>query len=227
MATVQDIITRALRRSGITRIGESPQARLSVESLSIFNDMLYSLQTESINLQLDTYRSAEFVLTDTFYFWCPPEDALQSSVDKYSYQGTWDASANSPSLTNGSGTDGYVYRVSTAGSTSLDGVTDWQENDFILFAEPKADATGPYASSSRMWMRGTRTRRFEDGISAMLAVRLSEELGHELSESMIYRAKKARNSLHSAFAKPKEKNLFDTGIVYTPTWARFNTDEAI
>ena len=227
MATVQDIITRSLRRAGITRVGEAPQARLSIEGLSVLNDMLYSFQTESINMQLDEYRSAEFVLTDTFYFWAPPADLLQSSVDKFNYQGTWDASTNTPSITATAGTDGYVYRVSVAGTTSINSIDDWQVNDFLMFGEPKADAAGPYASNDRSWFRSIRTRRFEDGISAMLAVRLSEELGHELSESLVYRAKKARQSLHNAFAKPKEKNLFDTGIVYTPTWARFNTDEAI
>jgi hypothetical protein len=227
MATVQDIITRSLRRAGITRIGESPQARLSVEALAVLNDMLYSMETESVNMHLNDYRSAEFALTDTFYFWVPPADLLQMTVDNWDYQGTWDASTNTPALSSGSGTDGYAYRVSVAGTTALDGYDDWQVNDFLMFGEPRADAAGPYASNSRGWHRSIRTRRFEDGISAMLASRLTEELGHEFSESLIYRSKKARQQLHNAFAKPKEKNLFDTGLVYTPTWARFNTDEAI
>jgi hypothetical protein len=185
--------------------------------------MLYGLQNEGIDMRLEETRSAELALTDTFYFWIPPPDVLQDSIDRFSYQGTWDASANSPSLSSGAGTDGYVYRVATAGSTTLDGVSSWVANDFLIFGEPKADA----GSTDRAWFQAQRSRPWENGISAMLAVRLSEELGHDISESMVYTAKKARNALYNAFSKPAEKNIFDTGIVYTPTWARFNTDEAI
>ena len=223
MATVQSIITRALRRSGITRVGESPQARLSIESIDILNDMLYGLENEGIDMRLQETRTAEFTLTDTFFFWVPPPDLLQSSVNKFSYQGTWDATANSPTLSSGSGTDGYVYKVSTAGSTTVDGTSDWAVNDFLMFGEPKADA----GVTDRQWYQAVRSRPFENGISAMLAVRLTEELGHDLSESMVINARKARNALYNAFSKPPEKNIFDTAIVYTPTWARFNNDDVL
>ena len=49
-----------------------------------------------------------------------------------SYQGTWNASTNAPSLSDGSGTAGDYYIVSTAGSTSLDGVTDWDVGDWVI-----------------------------------------------------------------------------------------------
>ena len=50
-----------------------------------------------------------------------------------SYQGTWNASTNSPSLSSGTGTNGYYYIVSVSGSTSLDGITDWVVGDWLLF----------------------------------------------------------------------------------------------
>lgn len=50
-----------------------------------------------------------------------------------SYQGTWNASANTPTLTSGVGTNGYYYVVSTAGTTNLDGITDWQIGDWAIF----------------------------------------------------------------------------------------------
>ena len=49
------------------------------------------------------------------------------------YQGTWNASTNTPALASGMGTNGYYYIVSTAGSTNLDGVTDWQIGDWAVF----------------------------------------------------------------------------------------------
>lgn len=50
-----------------------------------------------------------------------------------SYQGTWNASTNTPTLASSTGTNGYYYIVSTAGSTNLNGITDWQVGDWLLF----------------------------------------------------------------------------------------------
>lgn len=49
------------------------------------------------------------------------------------YQGTWNATSNSPTLTSSSGTKGYYYVVSVAGSTNLDGITDWKVGDWAIF----------------------------------------------------------------------------------------------
>lgn len=49
------------------------------------------------------------------------------------YQGTWDASTNTPTLVSGIGTKGYYYVVSVPGNTNLDGVTDWQVGDWAIF----------------------------------------------------------------------------------------------
>jgi hypothetical protein len=49
------------------------------------------------------------------------------------YQGAWNASTNSPTLTSSVGTNGYYYVVNVAGSTNLNGVTDWQIGDWAIF----------------------------------------------------------------------------------------------
>jgi hypothetical protein len=49
------------------------------------------------------------------------------------YQGTWNASTNTPALASGVGTQGYYYVVSVAGSTNLNGITDWQVTDWAVF----------------------------------------------------------------------------------------------
>ena len=54
------------------------------------------------------------------------------------FQGTWNASTNTPTLTSGSGTTGHFYIVSVAGSTNLDGITDWQVGDWAVFIEQGA-----------------------------------------------------------------------------------------
>ena len=75
--------------------------------------------------------------------------ATQQSIKAYvdssttgvlTYQGTWNADTNSPTLSSGSGTPGYYYIVSTAGSTNLDGITDWAVGDWAVFSDQATDA---------------------------------------------------------------------------------------
>lgn len=49
------------------------------------------------------------------------------------YQGTWNASTNTPTLTSSVGTKGHYYVVSVAGSTNLNGITDWNIGDLAVF----------------------------------------------------------------------------------------------
>jgi len=49
------------------------------------------------------------------------------------YQGTWDASTNTPTLTSSVGTKGYYYVVNVAGSTNLNGITDWKIGDWAVY----------------------------------------------------------------------------------------------
>jgi hypothetical protein len=50
-----------------------------------------------------------------------------------SYQGTWNAATNTPTLASGVGTKGYYYKVSVAGTTALDGNAVWSANDTAVF----------------------------------------------------------------------------------------------
>ena len=50
------------------------------------------------------------------------------------YQGTWNASTNTPTLTSSVGTQGYYYVVNVAGSTNLNGITDWQIGDWAIYS---------------------------------------------------------------------------------------------
>lgn len=56
-----------------------------------------------------------------------------SVIGAVSYQGTWDASLNSPTIPAASSTNkGYYYKVTVAGSTNVDGQTDWKIGDWII-----------------------------------------------------------------------------------------------
>lgn len=61
------------------------------------------------------------------------QTALSGVSAGINYTGTWNASTNTPTLTSGTGTKGTMYKVSTAGTTSIDGNSSWSIGDMILF----------------------------------------------------------------------------------------------
>jgi hypothetical protein len=91
-------------------------------------DTLASLQTQITNLiPSQTGNSGKFLTTNgTSTSWASVAGGL-------SYQGTWNASTNTPTLTSSVGTNGYYYIVATAGSTNLNGITSWNIGDWLMF----------------------------------------------------------------------------------------------
>jgi hypothetical protein len=79
-----------------------------------------------------------------------PISQLPSAVlGALSYQGTWNASTNTPTLTSSVGTKGYYYVVNVAGSTNLNGITDWLVGDWAVYngtAWQKVDNTDAVTS---------------------------------------------------------------------------------
>ena len=49
------------------------------------------------------------------------------------YEGTWNASTNTPTLVSSVGTKGDYYVVSTTGTTNLNGITAWTQGDWAIF----------------------------------------------------------------------------------------------
>jgi hypothetical protein len=54
-------------------------------------------------------------------------------VGAVTYKGTWNASANTPTLVSSSGTQGDYYVVNVAGTTTLNGISDWEIGDWAIF----------------------------------------------------------------------------------------------
>jgi len=61
------------------------------------------------------------------------QNQISAMMGGVTYQGTWNATTNFPILTSSVGTKGYYYIVSVAGSTNLDGITDWKIGDWAIF----------------------------------------------------------------------------------------------
>lgn len=209
MTTVNDMITRAHRRLAVIDINASLSSTEAATGLQAFNDMLYSWQSMGCNLLLQS----DFALSDTFYLFVPPLDADSDTIKVLSYRGTWDASANSPTLASSTGTEGYAYRVTTAGSTTLDDVTSWAVNDYAVY-------------DGQDWLKSVNSRQFEAAVIALLAMRLADEYGVQSAPTLVQDARRGWLSIQSYYVKP-DAATFDAAIRHVPSRTFANTYEGI
>ena len=61
------------------------------------------------------------------------QNQINSVVGGVSYQGSWNANTNSPTITSSVGTKGHYYVVDVAGATNINSITDWKLGDWIIF----------------------------------------------------------------------------------------------
>jgi hypothetical protein len=59
--------------------------------------------------------------------------SITNAIGALNYKGTWNASTNTPTLASGVGTKGDYYVVSVAGSTTLDGISNWGVGDLATY----------------------------------------------------------------------------------------------
>jgi len=58
---------------------------------------------------------------------------ITNALGALNYKGTWNASTNTPTLTSSVGAKGDYYVVSVAGSTNLNGISNWGVGDLATF----------------------------------------------------------------------------------------------
>lgn len=59
--------------------------------------------------------------------------SISNAIGALNYKGTWNANTNTPTLASGAGTKGDYYVVSVAGTTTLDGISNWGIGDWAVF----------------------------------------------------------------------------------------------
>ena len=81
--------------------------------------------------------------------------SITNAIGALNYVGTWNASTNTPALASGVGTKGDYYQVSVAGTTTLNGISNWGVGDVVAFngttwqrIEGGADLNGVNLSAS-------------------------------------------------------------------------------
>jgi hypothetical protein len=199
MSTAQEVCTRALRRMQAIDSLHSASAEEARDALAALNEMLYNWKALGVDLLLQ----AEFAASDTFVFWVPPVSLASDVIDGLSYRGVWNASTNSPSLATGTGTEGYVYKVDVAGSTTLDDVSSWSVNDFAVF-----DGTD--------WLKGESSEILKAPVIAMLARRLCDDFSMPVPAGVASDAVTGWHTVQSYYVKPPVAS-FEQGLRAVPS----------
>lgn len=196
MATVRDVVTRALRRIRVTGAIETPEAEDAETALDALNGMLERWPALGVDAKY-----APLTLDDVFAFFVPPADAEGEVIDALALQGAWDAALNVPALASGTGTFGHYYRVATAGATTLDGVSAWAVGDYAVF-------------EGRAWLKSIHSDRFRRGVTDMLALDLCPDYGKEPDALLVRAAADAWSQIQAAYIKSPTATL-DRQIMQT------------
>lgn len=59
--------------------------------------------------------------------------SITNAIGALNYKGTWNASTNTPTIVSSVGVKGDYYVVSVAGTTSINGISNWGVGDWITF----------------------------------------------------------------------------------------------
>jgi hypothetical protein len=202
VSTARDVCRRALVRIRVYSPDQEPSAADMADALAQLNDMMFGWKQMGVDVGHE-----EMTLDSTFGFFVPPLEAVADTISALSFRGGWDANANSPALATNTGTDGYAYKVTTAGSTVLNDVTSWSVGDYALFCGAPTGGT---------WLKGRSSRPFEGIVIAMLAFQLASDHGKD-PPAVIVREANGWRHIKACFVKPKMNDTIDTALVHMPS----------
>jgi predicted heme/steroid binding protein len=109
--------------------GEATSSGYPTASVTLTNSAVIAKVLTGLSIIGGTIASTDSILTAFGKI----QNQVNALVGGVMYQGTWNASTNTPTLTSSTGTKGYYYVVSVAGSTNLDGITDWKLGDWAIY----------------------------------------------------------------------------------------------
>ena len=98
-------------------------------SPSLVNSAVTGKVLTGVNITGGTIQATDSILTGFGKL----QNQINGLIGGSIYKGTWNASTNTPTLTSSVGTAGWYYIVNVAGSTNLNGITDWNVGDWAIF----------------------------------------------------------------------------------------------
>ncbi len=109
--------------------GEASGSGPGTASVTLNNASVTAKVLTGVNITGGSINASDSILTAFGKL----QNQINGLVGSSIYQGVWNASTNTPALASGVGTRGYYYIVNVAGSTNLDGITDWNVGDWAIF----------------------------------------------------------------------------------------------
>ena len=132
----------AIAITGDTTSTGGPYTYTSGGALSIATTIADTTVTGKVLTNLPTPTSAAIAASDSILAAMAKLQGQITGIPQgLVYKGTWNATTNTPTLASGTGVTGEFYIVSVAGTTNLDGITDWQVGDWAIFVEVGATDT--------------------------------------------------------------------------------------
>lgn len=109
--------------------GEATASGPGAASVTLTNSAVIGKVLTGLSVSGSSIASTDSILTAFGKL----QGQINSLVGGLQYQGTWNASTNTPTITSSVGTNGYFYIVSVAGTTNINGNNDWAVGDWIVF----------------------------------------------------------------------------------------------
>ena len=113
----------------IEGIAASGELSGTYASPSLVNSAVTGKVLTGVNITGGTIADTDSILTA----FGKVQNQINGLIGGSIYKGTWNASTNTPTLTSSVGTAGNYYIVSVAGTTNLNGITDWQIGDWVIY----------------------------------------------------------------------------------------------
>ena len=113
----------------ISLTGEATGSGATSIAVTLTNSAVIGKVLTGLNITGGTVAAADTILTAFGKL----QNQVNGLTGGVTYQGTWNASTNTPTLASSAGTKGFYYVVSVAGSTALNGVSTWSLGDWVIY----------------------------------------------------------------------------------------------
>jgi hypothetical protein len=141
------------------------------------------------------------------------QNQVNALISGSAYQGVWDAATNTPTITSGIGSDGEYYVVNVAGNTNIDGITDWNIGDWVIFhgtAWQKVDNTDAVVSvNGQVGAVSLTTDNIPEGVSNLYYTDLRSRLALSFAAGS-----GAYNNATGVITIPTNNNQISNGAGY-------------
>jgi hypothetical protein len=183
--------------------GEATASGPGAAAVTLTNSAVIGKVLTGLNVTGGTVLAADSIL-DGFG---KVQNQINGLIGGSIFQGTWNASTNTPTLVSSVGTNGHYYIVSVAGSTNLDGITDWQVGDWAIFA-------------STSWQKVDNTDAVSSVNGFTGAVSLTTDNIAEGATNLYFTNTRARTAISLTTTGSSGASTYDntTGVFNIPTY---------